>query len=222
MDAPVASVLDFLTDQFHLRREHRTLGCYRSALSMTMDPVDGVVVGQHPLVSRLLSCAYQARPPQPRYSDTWDVQSVLDHLKSAPLAEESLKALTLRLAMLLALTGARRSSELQKLDVRFMTITDAKATFGIPGLVKNQRVGDKTREFTFPAFPDCPALCVVRTLRHYCERTSDFRTGTSRPLLLEWFCWRVFRITRTRTCYYYSLREARRLGTRSRRFGTFA
>ena len=62
MDAPLARVLDFLTDQFHLGQGYRILGCYRSALSMTVNPVDGVVIGQHPLVSHLLKGAYQSGP----------------------------------------------------------------------------------------------------------------------------------------------------------------
>ena len=103
---------------------HTTVGYYRSALSMTLTPVpgvrvidgaervDGVVVGQHSIVSRLLKGAYHSRPPQPRYSSTWNVQTVLELFRahSPSSAEEPLKALTLRLAMLLTLSGARRCS----------------------------------------------------------------------------------------------------------------
>ena len=142
---------------------------------MTLSSVDGVVVGQHPLVSRLLKGAYNLRPPQPCYSLTWDVQSVLDTLKSTPPAPETLKQLTQRLTMLLALTGARRCSELQKLDVRHMSVSGGFVRFTLPTLAKNQRPGDKPKEYTFPAFPDCHRLCMVRTITMYLERTVQCR-----------------------------------------------
>jgi len=87
--------------------------------------------------------------------------------------------------MLLALTGARRSSELQKLDTQFMSFDGNVAVFGIPTLTKNQRPGDKAKEFRFSGFPSCPAICVVDTLRRYCARTTELRSGPKQPLLLS-------------------------------------
>ena len=70
----LGKVLDFLTKLFYRGRQNRTLSGYRSALSMTLSPINGVLVGQHPLVSRLLKGAYHSWPPQPRYRFTWDVE----------------------------------------------------------------------------------------------------------------------------------------------------
>ena len=66
-------------------------------------------MGQHPLVSRLLKGIYNTCPPQPRYSTTWDVDVVIRYLQS--LGENNtlpLKMLTQKLALLMALVGARR------------------------------------------------------------------------------------------------------------------
>ena len=102
-------------------------------MSMTLPPIDGVVVGPHPLVSHMLPGAYQSRHSQPRYGSMWNVQAVLDRFRNMSFTHESLKELTLRLTMLLALTGARRCSELQKLDVRFMdNIVDAASIIWDP------------------------------------------------------------------------------------------
>ena len=86
---------------------------YRSAVSSTHLPVNGFPVGQHPLAARLLKDAFIARPPQPKYSGVWDVSQVTDYLESLGGSEPlSVAQLTKKLAMLLALVFAQRSSDL--------------------------------------------------------------------------------------------------------------
>ena len=86
---------------------------------MTHDQVEGVPIGQHPLVTRLLKGVYNLRPPQPRYSDTWNVDMVIRHLQSlGNNSKLTLKVLGQKLALLMALVEASRSSELHALDVR--------------------------------------------------------------------------------------------------------
>ena len=155
--APLVEVLNFLTSPLHVGSEYRTLGCYCSVLSMTFTPVEGVGVGQHPMVSHPLKGVYHIHPPEPRSFSTWNVQAVLKFISVHPSlsAEHSPKAITLGLAMLLALTSARRRSGIQ-LDVTFMTISDEEITFAIPTLTKNQREGDATKEFSFAAYPIHP------------------------------------------------------------------
>ena len=70
--------------------------------------VSGYKVGQHPIVQRLLQGAFNKRPPQPRYTVTWDVDKVLQLLRSwGPNSVLSTSCLTHKLAMLMALTSAR-------------------------------------------------------------------------------------------------------------------
>ena len=40
-------------------------------------PVDGYSVGEHPIIARLLKGMFHIRPPEPRYSFTWDVNVLL-------------------------------------------------------------------------------------------------------------------------------------------------
>ena len=115
----LAQLLQFLHDQFARGLQYRTTTGYRSALSQTLPPVDGVLVGQHPLVSRFLRGVYNRRPPRPRYQATWRVQQVLDLLRAwGPNGSLSLQQLTKKTAMQLALAGSRRSSEVHQLDLR--------------------------------------------------------------------------------------------------------
>ena len=107
--APIASFLGFLDHQFSLGREYRSLNVYRSAISSTHLPVDGFPVGQHPLVSSLLKGVFNTRPPRPRYTS---VSHVTDFLKSMGEPKDlPVPLLTKKLAILLALVSAQRSSD---------------------------------------------------------------------------------------------------------------
>ena len=54
----------------HLHEEgyqSKSLNAYRSVISSAHDTVDRVEVWKHPMISRLLQGAYDARPPLPRF-----------------------------------------------------------------------------------------------------------------------------------------------------------
>ena len=87
---------------------------------MTHVPVEGSPVGQHHLVIQLLKGIYNSRPPRPRYVCTWDVDVVVRHLRKLDSnGDLSLKILSGKLALLMALVLASRTSELQAVDLRF-------------------------------------------------------------------------------------------------------
>ena len=73
-------MLDFLTCEFDSRKAYRTLNVYRSA--MTHPLIDNLRVGENPLVSQLLKGMFHSHPPLPRYSVTWDIQTVIDCIKA--------------------------------------------------------------------------------------------------------------------------------------------
>ena len=81
-EADVCNVLDFLAEKFDQGLKYRTLNCYRSALSSALLPIEGFQAGSHPLVSKLLKGIFNLRPPEPRYTDVWDVGQVLRYLQS--------------------------------------------------------------------------------------------------------------------------------------------
>lgn len=118
----ISVFFDFLADLYDRGLEHRSINTIRSAVSMTHVEVDRTPIGQHPLVSRLLRGVYNQRTPQPRYPGTWmgtwKVDRVLEHIVSLGDHEVlSLKGLSLKLAILMALVKASRSSEVQALDL---------------------------------------------------------------------------------------------------------
>ena len=83
----LADILEFFSVSFEEGPEYNTISGYRSALSAYHEPIEGLSVGSHPLVSKLIAGIFNKRPPKPRYTFIY------------------FKQLTLKLAMLLALTS---------------------------------------------------------------------------------------------------------------------
>ena len=168
----IAGVVNFLASLYQNKYQYRSLCNYRSAISSIHDKVDGYEVGSHPMVSRLLKGVFHERPPQPRYSSTWDVSKVTTYLVSLGQNEQmSLQDITFKITMLLALTRPSRSVDLVNLDIRFRQFSPEGVTFHPTKLAKQSRQNKKITEFFFPAFKDNALLCPVQTLKDYESRT---------------------------------------------------
>ena len=178
---PVSEVVNFLAQLFAEGCKYNSLNCYRSAISSVHERVDGYDVGQHPLVARLLKGAFNDRPPLPRYSSTWEVQVVLDYLQSLGLNESlSLKHVTWKTVMLLALTRPSRSVDLSNLDLKMRSFRSEGVEFASTGLAKQTRQGRTIANFFFPSCPDKPELCPVQALRAYESQTEMLRGEESK------------------------------------------
>ena len=177
ISAGLNNILTFLREQFENNLQYRTLNVFRSAISSTHRWVDGKPVGQHPLVIRLLKEIANERPPQPRYSTTWDVSKVTAYLSSLGHNNMlSLKLLSKKLAMLLALISPERSSVLADLDIGRLKKQPDGFTFT---LTKPRKTGDPISEasLSFPIFPEDTSLCPMDCLNVYLNLTSGFRTS---------------------------------------------
>ena len=169
----LANITSFLAWAFDEGFEYRTINTYRSALSGVLPPIEGFAVGQHPLVVRLLKGILNLRPAMPRYQRSWDVSLVLDYFRAQPENKDlPLKTLSRKLAMLLALTAPKRSSELQLLDTRFMRLHPEGVEFQLPGLTKTS---SEISTVFLAKFEQDHNLCVLRCLQAYLEKTRVFR-----------------------------------------------
>ena len=121
--ANIKTVLDFMTSLFESGLGYSALNTARSALSAICFTRDSVTVGTHPLVVRFMRGVFNMRPTLPRYKEIWDVSKVLLYLKSLPPVKQlTLKMLTLKLVMLIALVTAARGQSLHLLDIRYSGI----------------------------------------------------------------------------------------------------
>ena len=180
--------LDFLTELFDSGLQHRTINVIRSAVSMTHEHVEGVPIGQHPMVTRLMKGVYNLRPPRPRYTYTWDADMVIQYLeRMGDNADLALKNLSQKLVLLMALATASRTSELQALDLRFRVYRPNGVLFRLKGITKTQSTGSPPKERFFGAFPK-KRLCVVECLRAYETMTAGHRNlqSEAQPLFLSY------------------------------------
>ena len=93
-------------------------------------------MGDHPRVCKLMAGISNENPPQPKFTQVWDVAVVLKHLEGL---EETLsgKLLTLKIVMLIALTSAARSSGIHCLDLEAAEIYEDKMVFTFNRLHKS-------------------------------------------------------------------------------------
>ena len=126
-------MLDFLDSLYEQGLSYTTINTERSALSAIILPTDNVNMGSHVIVPRFTKDIFKNNPPVPRYHTTWDVSPVLSYLSSLPKpTQSSLKSLTLKLAMLIALVSAQRAQSLHMLDIYFMKEEDSFFGFALP------------------------------------------------------------------------------------------
>ena len=179
-------VLDFLAELYDLDYKYSSINCHRSAISAYHDPIENVPVGQHPRVSSLMTGIFNQRPPQPRYSFVWDVEQVFSYLHNLPDNEQlSDRLLTLKLTMLLALASACRCSEIQNLDIRYMTRSATSYTFQFTKVSKSWKKGKPPPSLKFFQLESNRKLCVVSAIDIYLKRSLQWRAGSKHQLLLS-------------------------------------
>ena len=131
--ASVENVANFLSYLYTEGYEYSTINNYRSAISAIHPEIDGEKVGQKHTVKQVMAGIFNKRPPLPRYTNTWDVDVVLNHIQNMPSNKDlCLKNLSIKTATLIALTSAARASEICALDTKFMQITDSEISFTRP------------------------------------------------------------------------------------------
>ena len=143
---------------------------------MTLPKVEGLNVGQHPLACQVMKGIFQKKPPLPRYSAIWDVPKVLIFIRSLGDNESlSLKHLSEKLVVLLALTSADQGSELAAHDLRFRKFHPEGAEFNLSELTKSVHVGKNLKSSFHSSFPQDKLLCPCECLKVYESLTSTFR-----------------------------------------------
>ena len=144
------------------------------------------MVGQHPLVIRLLKGVFNLTPPMPKYSKMWKVSTVLDYLSS--LAENrdlTLLSLSHKLLTLMALVSAQRSQTLACLDLRYFHFLENSCVITVMDILKTTcpKKGMGHNKLVIPNFEENPQLCVLTALKDYLHRTEDLRAQSGETKL---------------------------------------
>ncbi|XP_015678359.1 uncharacterized protein LOC107293712 [Protobothrops mucrosquamatus] len=120
-DISVPIVLEFLMDGLDKGLSPSTIHRQVTALSTVLMCDNSAPLAPHPTVRSFLKGAANARPPTVHRYPSWDLHRVLQALISPPfkpITTCSLKLLSMKVAFLVAITSARRISELAGLSVR--------------------------------------------------------------------------------------------------------
>ena len=82
--------------------------------------------GQQKLVIRFIKCVFEVKPALPKYSNTWNVNVVLNYLELLhPHNKLTLTELPQKLAMLLALLSGQRCQTIRKLSLSSMKLSSS-------------------------------------------------------------------------------------------------
>lgn len=186
-DPPLTGILEFLQEGLDKGLSPATLRVQVAALSAALDRS---LAGES-LIRRFLKAATRIKPPVFGPVPQWDLSVVLNGLCGhpfEPLEHVQLKFLSLKVVFLLAITSAKRVSELQafsseepyttflpdKVLLRFLptflpkvpTRTNINQVVALPSFYPEPSSEEERRLHT---------LDVPRCLRLYLERTSEFR-----------------------------------------------
>ncbi len=113
-------VLSFLQERLERRLSPSTLKVYVAAIAAHHNAVDGRSLGKHDLIVRFLKGARRMNPSRPPLVPSWDLSIVLTGLQMGPfepLDSVELKFLSLKTALLTALTSIKRVGDLQAFSV---------------------------------------------------------------------------------------------------------
>ena len=98
-----------------------------------------------------MSGAFDRKPTFPRYVETWNPQIALSHLKDYhDIKEMSLKQLTLKLTMILALVTAQRTQTLKLLSINDMQTKAGEYVFQITSILKQTSANGGKQRYLQP------------------------------------------------------------------------
>ncbi len=180
----ISEAVNFLAHLYKSGLGYSAICVARSALSSYLNIADVVDFGQHKIVRRFMKGVFELKPVLPKYSHTWDVDTVLNLLECyAPNDKLTLKELSHKLVMLLALLTGQRCQTIHKLSVKSMKLEDNKCVFYITSLLKQSKQGKHLAPIELLSFPRNKNICVVEVIKEYLRRTKVFRDGHTQLLL---------------------------------------
>ena len=184
-DLDPQSVTDIVLGNFlaSLRQRgyaYSTVASHKAAVTSFLSMVS--TVPDLPLSDRVVKGIFREAPPAPKYGDIWDVRSVIASVKGwGPTADLSLKLLTQKTAILLALASPKRVSELASLSLTKLQKGRDRWIFHL-GMTKNRTMGGDSHSAEYARFRSDPEICPVSTLEVYLDRT-DYRDRSENVLI---------------------------------------
>ena len=151
-------------------------------LASTFGLLDQSNLGQQPAVKKFFKALFNLRPPKPKYTETWNVNVVLQFLTTqGPNENLQLKLLSEKLVMLLALSTMARVSDLVAIDRSSIKFDEEKVSFVLAKPRKAQREGN-LHILEIRRLSDT-VLCPVDCLGFYLNLTETLRNNQNSDYL---------------------------------------
>lgn len=193
--AKIPLILSFLQEGLAKGLSTNTLKRQTAAISSILGAGSGTSIATHPHVKRFLRGVSLLNPPSIHRFPTWDLNKVLDalmHPPFEPLNSVPVRILSFKVLFLVAITSARRVSELSALSVhpRLCIVHKDRVVLRLdPSFIpKVNTPFHRAQELILPNFCPNPThpterlfhkLDVRRAVRIYRKRTSDLRRTES-------------------------------------------
>ena len=176
----VDTVLTFLTHLYHQGIGYSAINTARSAISaITLN-----TLGSHPCIVRFMKGIFELRTPLPKYTHTWDVAVLLEHLRKLKTnASLSLKELSKKVCALLLLSTAQRVQTVHLIRLGCVLFHNQGCTISLVDKLKHTRPGHHQKALELSIFHDDEKVCVVNCLKEYIKRTEKLRKNTDQLLL---------------------------------------
>ena len=172
----ISEALEFLSSLHKQGLSYFTINTARSALSAILN-IGEYTFGSHPLVTRFFKGLYELNKPEPKYKYIWNVNAVLEHLKTVePLEQITLKELTLKLVMLLLLATGQRGQSIYLLSLDGMTMRDHSCTFELMEHIKTSKPNKVIKPIEINFYLPDKTLCPLTVLKAYIKRTKPLRS----------------------------------------------
>ena len=179
MSPKLQTALNFLSDLFNKGNSYNSIVAAKCAMSSFITFDQDRSFGTLPTVQKYLKGLYQLRPSLPIKSRiaTWDPDIVLKEIKTwYPHSDISLKLLSYKLCVLLALLSGQRVQTLSNISIDDIDFVHGKCNIVIKALLKTSKKGVQQKPLEFLQF-SCKELCIYDVLLNYLERTKTLRKG---------------------------------------------
>ena len=163
ISASPTDIINFLAEQCERGIGYSAVNTAKCAIASVTSLATDKSIGQHPLVKRFMKGIFEKRPSLPRYTSTWDMDILLNHVKDFNLSEMTLKHLTIKLATLLAICTGQRLQTLQSLTVSNIHFQQDSFTCVIKSVLKTTRPGKHIKPIVFKKHSTL-GLCVLSHL----------------------------------------------------------
>ncbi|KAJ3646296.1 hypothetical protein Zmor_023888 [Zophobas morio] len=175
-EATPVEVIEFL--QHILNNSNHQFGTFNSHRSALAAIIRNLT--DDPGIRRFLKGISKIRPQKPKYDITWDTQPVIEHIRALyPHNSISLKKLTQKVLLLLALTTGHRIQTISLIRTSNISATNDAIYIKIPQQIKTSGPNRFQPLLHIRYFRGSPKICPAQALTDYLTKTAELKPTDS-------------------------------------------